>query len=165
MAESGDVAGAALIIDMSTQSPDDGRIDPAVAEIGDAPNGVGMETTATRTFSATWLVNVTGADGLERPAYCRIGEDSAYRPDDTFVIGWVDEVEANRIDDVPEMMWARHNADSRPSGETCRSMCMGDVVVVNERAYACEDMGFRALDERPSDVREGTYVEYVQANR
>lgn len=137
----------------------------AVAGIGDTTNEVGMDTTTRRTFFATWLVNVTGADGLERPAYCRISEDSAYRSDDVFVIGWVDELEAGQADDVPEMMWARHNADSRPSGETCRSMCMGDVVVVGERAYACEDMGFRALDESPSDVREGTYVEFVRANR
>jgi hypothetical protein len=142
MAELGVPATAALIVGMSATDEKSGMTE----------------------FQATWLVNVAGADGSERPAYCRISEDSAYRPDDTFVIGWMDEVEAMSVDDVPEMMWALHNADSRSSGETCRSMCMGDVVVVGERAYACEDMGFRELDEVPGNVEIGTYVEYMDTH-
>lgn len=124
-----------------------------------------METAVARTFPATWLANVTGVDGSQRAAFTRISEASAYRPDDHFVVGWTEEVEADRIEDVPEILWGRHNIDRRPSGKTCRSMCMGDVVVVGEVAFACESIGFRRLDAPPAHVEVGTYVEYVRAYR
>ncbi|MCL4413426.1 MAG: hypothetical protein M1522_01555 [Actinobacteria bacterium] len=114
-------------------------------------------------FRATWLANVTGVDGSERPAYCRIAANSAYDPDDTFVIGWSESVEADRIEDVAEIMWMRHNIDNRASGRTCRSMSIGDVVVVGEVAYACESMGFRRLDVGPKTILLGTFVEYCEA--
>jgi hypothetical protein len=114
------------------------------------------------THAAVWLANVTGMDGSQRPAYCRFGEDSAYRADDKFVVAWRDEIEAERPEDVPEIMFARHNADNRPSGQTCRSMSVGDVVVVGETAYACESAGFRALDAAPRGIRQETFVEYMR---
>jgi hypothetical protein len=119
-------------------------------------------------FHAVWLANVTGVGGPGRPAYSRIVEESAYDPDDPFVVGWRDEIEADRVEDVPEQMWMLHNADDRPSGRTCRSMCIGDVVLVNLGlgmvAYACETVDFRRLDEVPQHVEVGAYVEYVQAH-
>jgi len=117
------------------------------------------------TFHAVWLANVTGVSGACRPAFSRISEETAYRLDDVFVVGWREWVEAESITAVPDFMWVRHNADNRPSGRTCRSMCMGDVVVVGEVAYACEALGFRRLDGAPRHIEAGTYVEYVQANR
>ena len=117
------------------------------------------------THRAVWLANVTGMDGSKRPAYCRICEDSAYREDDEFVVGWRDDIEAERPEDVPEIMFARHNADSRPSGQTCRSMSVGDVVVVGETAYACEASGFRALDAAPRGIRQETFVEFMDVLR
>ncbi len=117
------------------------------------------------TYHATWLANVTGMDGSERPAFSRIGTDSAYDPGDTFVVGWHEPVDAEHVDEVPEIMWMHHNADDRPSGQTCRSMCMGDVVVVGEIAYVCESLGFRRLDVGPRTVLPGTFVEYLEATR
>lgn len=118
-----------------------------------------------RSWGVVWLANVTGLDGSDRPAFCRIGDASAYREDDEFVIGWQDEIEAESAAEVCELMWMRHNADDRPSGRTCRSMCLGDVVVVGEVAYACEAMGFRQLDVGPCHVLPGTYVECSEGCR
>ena len=118
-----------------------------------------------RTYDVVWLANVTGVDGSERPAYSRIGAGSAYRPDDVFVVGWRDEIEVLQAMDACEVMWEHHNRDDRPSGRTCRSMCMGDVVVVGTVAYACEAMGFRRLVDVPGRIESGTYVEYVAARR
>lgn len=120
---------------------------------------------ASTRFHATWLASVTGLDDEGTVAYSRIGVDSAYDPDDTFVVGWAEAVESESVDTVPEIMWARHNADDRPSGQTCRSMCMGDVVVVGEVAYACESVGFRRLDAAPQTVLPGTFVEYLDKTR
>ena len=117
------------------------------------------------TYLATWLANVAGMDGSGRPAFSRIGADSAYDPSDAFVVGWSETVDAEHVDEVPEIMWMRHNADDRPSGQTCRSMSMGDVVVVGEVAYACESLGFRRLDAGPRTVLPGTFVEYLKATR
>ncbi|MCL4413834.1 MAG: hypothetical protein M1522_03665 [Actinobacteria bacterium] len=116
-------------------------------------------------FDATWLANVMGMDEDGLPAFGRIGADSAYRPDDAFVVGWHELLEAESLDAVPEMMWAIHNADDRPSGRTCRSMYIGDVVVVGEVAFACEAIGFRRLDAAPRHLRAGTFVEHVAALR
>lgn len=116
------------------------------------------------TYHAVWLANVTGMDGSEMPAILRIcGDASAYDPDDTFVVGWRETVDAEYVDEVPEIMWVRHNADDRLSGETCRSMCVGDVVVVGEIAYACESLGFCRLEAGPRTVLPGTFVEYLEA--
>lgn len=123
------------------------------------------DQTLPTSYLATWLANVAGADGTQRPAFARIGDDSAYNPDDTFVVGWQEEIKADSPDAVPEKMWALHNADNRPSGRTCRSMCMGDVVVVGEIAFACEAVGFRRLDVAPAHIEAGTYAAYVQAFR
>ena len=117
------------------------------------------------THRAVWLANVTGMDGSQRPAYARIGEDSAYRVNDEFVVGWWDEIEAERPEDVPEIMFARHNADNRPSGQTCRSMSVGDVVVVGETAYACESGGFRVLDAAPRTIHPDTFADLLAGSR
>lgn len=117
----------------------------------------------TKTFHATWLANVAGEDGTGRPAYARIADSSPYRPEDPFVVGWDEHVEATAEEDVPEIMWSRHNNMGRPSGRTCRSMCTGDVVMVDGTAYACESFGFRRLEVPPSRIEDGNYVDYVTA--
>ena len=60
---------------------------------------------------------------------------------------------------------ARDNADSRPSGQTCRSMSVGDVVVVGETAYACESGGFRVLDAAPRTIHPDTFADLLAGSR
>ena len=131
------------------------------------------------TYHATWLANVTGMDGSVMPVFSRIGTGSAYAPADIFVVGWHEPVDAEHVDEVPEIMWmyrrqvltiggARFTHCKKhglPCARDFRSMCMGDVVVVGEVAYACELRGYRRLDEGPRTVLRGTLLEYLEATR
>lgn len=45
-----------------------------------------------------------------------------------------------------EAAFAYYTSDDCDNGAYCRSMSVGDVVVVGEAAFVCESVGFRRLD-------------------
>lgn len=45
-----------------------------------------------------------------------------------------------------EEVWAKHNRDDRPNGRTQRSMCIGDIVILESWGmWVAERTGFRSL--------------------
>ncbi len=54
-----------------------------------------------------------------------------------------------RIDDgasdehILEAIWQANNIDSRPRGQEIRSMCIGDLVIVQGQIYRAEVVGFK----------------------
>jgi hypothetical protein len=87
-----------------------------------------------------------------RRAYARIGDEHPYHPGDRLVQVWQMAVNPEP-DDTPEslaeVMWVAMNADDRPTGKFFRSMCVGDVVMVDDVALVCCAAGFERLDTVP----------------
>ncbi|MHB1599917.1 MAG: hypothetical protein ACYCXY_13750, partial [Acidimicrobiales bacterium] len=50
---------------------------------------------------------------------------------------------------LAEVMWVAMNADDRPTGKFFRSMCVGDVVMVDDVALVCCAAGFERLGAVP----------------
>ena len=52
------------------------------------------------------------------------------------------------IDDlvISEMIFEKYNRDDRPNGRTHRSMCVGDVVDIDNIKYQCKSFGFEKLN-------------------
>lgn len=96
------------------------------------------------------LGNVAKADG--RPSHAWVFGAPPYHPGDRLVEVWSVSVEPEP-DDTPEslaeLLWVLMNADDRPTGRYFRSMCVGDVVVVDDVALVCCAAGFERLDAVP----------------
>jgi len=48
--------------------------------------------------------------------------------------------------EISEMIFDKYNRDDRPNGRTHRSMCVGDIVQINDNMYVCRTCGFERLD-------------------
>jgi len=114
-----------------------------------------------RTFHAVWLFNVTGVDGSERQAFARDTALGHYREDDEFVVGWKDDIEAERPEDVPKKMFDSKFCDGRPSRWLARRLRAGDVVLVEELAFVCNPTDFRLLPAAPRRIRTESYIDYM----
>ena len=98
-----------------------------------------------------FLGNVAKTDG--RPSHAWVFGDPPYRAGDRLVQVWqmsVDPEPNDTPEALAEVMWVAMNADDRPTGQFFRSMCVGDVVVVDDVALVCCAAGFERLDDVPS---------------
>lgn len=62
---------------------------------------------------------------------------------------WSGTVGAADEKDACEVAFEMLNRDDRPTAKTSYSLSVGDVVVVNDRAYMCDVIGFTPTDFTP----------------
>ena len=53
------------------------------------------------------------------------------------------------VSSILEDIYAKHNADDRPSGEVMPALSMSDVVQVNERYFYVDSIGFQEINVKP----------------
>jgi hypothetical protein len=74
---------------------------------------------------------------------------SGYQPGDRMFKSWEDKTApTSEPEDVfLEELFCMFNADERPNGKIAHSLSVGDVVVLNDTAYAVKSVGFERLPE------------------
>lgn len=106
------------------------------------------------------LTNVTVDEAGRRPYRSMSGP--ALGEGEQFVSSYEGEVaEQPTLFHAAEQVFHDHNVDSRPTGQVCPSMSVGDVVVFEtpegEKALACASMGFQEV-EGPFEVLPTTWL-------
>lgn len=76
-----------------------------------------------------------------------------YQPGDPLEKVYVMEVEGLMCLEMAEKVFTALNID-HPEDYRHRSLCVGDVVVIEGQAYACRSCGFEPIDA-PPEVRRG----------
>ena len=66
--------------------------------------------------------------------------------------GTIDIYGGERIEEIAERLFARHNRDDRPDGLLCPSMSVGDVVVIGEVAVSVDTCGWCRVQPDRADV-------------
>ena len=62
-----------------------------------------------------------------------------------YVSVYADSIKANTIGIALETIWEIHNLDTRPSGNSFRSLSMSDVVTINGIPYYCDKIGWSEI--------------------
>lgn len=96
------------------------------------------------------LINVTEDEQGRKPYRSMSGPTLG--EGEQFVQTWEGEVpEQPTLFHASEAVYHQHNVDSRPTGQICPSMSVGDVVVFEtgqiETAMVCASMGFEEVPE------------------
>lgn len=60
---------------------------------------------------------------------------------------------------ICEDMYKRFNSDYRPNGKTFRSMCVGDIISIDDRQYICDTIGFIECNFTLSTVDDNAKLE------
>lgn len=56
-------------------------------------------------------------------------------------------------------MYAKFNSDDRPNGKLFRSMCVGDIIAIDDRQYICDTFGFEKCNYTLSAVNDNIKAE------
>jgi len=73
---------------------------------------------------------------------------TGYDPADTMKKSWEDVLNLSpnvSVSYILEKLFQKFNQDDRPNGQTAHSLSIGDVVVLDGKAYAVGTIGFREL--------------------
>jgi hypothetical protein len=105
------------------------------------------------------LINVTEDEQGRRPYRSMSGPPLG--EGEQFVHTWTGEIaEQPTLFHAAEVVFHDMNVDSRPTGQICPSMSVGDVVVFKtpegEKALACASMGFAEV-EVPTEILDTTW--------
>jgi hypothetical protein len=101
---------------------------------------------------------------LHNVNFVRGWKANGYEVGDALALGWSGEVPFDgEIDEnLLEQIWIRHNRDQRPDRETCPSLSMGDVLLLNDNAYTVCGIGFRSVSVDEYDMTGLTVQEAIE---
>jgi hypothetical protein len=112
-------------------------------------------------FPVVILLNETPDDqGLPSVLLRPILGQPVRQPGDRYVLGWSGTVEADDMEAAALETATAHTLDDRPSGQTHRSVLVGDIVVVGECCYLITNEGAVATDP-PGEVDRRPWAEVV----
>lgn len=69
-----------------------------------------------------------------------------YKPEHSMKMSYEGEIDMEITQAVMNHLFMRFNQDDRPNGLVAHSLSVGDVIVVNGKAYTVDRMGFTQLD-------------------